>query len=608
MSVTANEESSVELTVPERAYLTGQVTNSSGPVPRAVVIADNGDNVYVNETNSSGHYNITAPPDEYAVTVFVPGQTAATETATVESDGTNVTNFTAESTTVTHQSVSIVNGPGDEKNLSTRAAVRGGLLQVQLVDDRNAPSRIGPPGELETLAVTDQTEFEINVTVTNFSADSLLWAIDEAEFSTTQSATDPDATNITIRGNATTLQANFTSGAPIGPVVDRDPSDIQWPTDRSDRADDGRNQTVYTGIFDFSATPGRFEDSLNGASVTTNAQAFSAPSVRNETLRIWIGGPSKTVEGDDYTGFYQATIPDSQLDAWGVDDPEEDLQTFYKGSQTDFTVEETDNGARIRLENISYSAGFVEVEANPSSDSGSSSSSSSGSSSSSSTSGPSSTASVSEDRVQLSIDNARAGEAISVSVPNSPAMDRTGVRMRSVELTLTGSGDGSLDIDTADEPSQATPEDTEPLFAYGVTTDLTDDDIDRATVQMTVQRDRVDDAASVTALRRAEGADEWETVDTTLIESDDGELVYNVETTEFSEFALVEQTTATATEEPTATPTATEEPTATDEPTATQTEPSTPGPDTTSTTQPGFGVVIAVVALLISAVLARRRS
>lgn len=604
VSVTANDEASVELTVPERAYLTGQVSNASNAIPKATVIADSGDDVYVNRsTDSNGNYNITVQPGEYSVTVLTAGQTASSKTVTVDAGNTNTTDFTAQPTAVTSTSVSIIDGPGSGTNLGTRAAVRGGLLQVQLVDNRNAPPNPGPPQELETLSVTNQTKFEINVTVTNFSADSLLWAIEDAEYSTAQSTNDPNATNITITGNATTLQANF-SAQGIGPILNQDPSDIQWPTGRTDRADVGVNRTVYLGVFDFSATPGQVADSLNGASVTTNAQRFSAPSVRNETFRIWIGAPSKTVEGENHDGFYQATIPDSQLDAWGVDDPESELQTFYKGSQADFTVEETDDGARIVLDDINYSAGFVEVEANPSSDDGDDGDSG-GSSGSSGPSDPSSVASVSGDRVQLALDNVRRNEPVTVDVPNSPAMDQSGVRMRSVELTLAFSGDSSLDIDTATTPSRSTPDDTRTLFAYEVSTDLSDADIDRATVRVTVDSDRVADPESVRALRRTD--DGWESVTTNFVETADGDHVYAIETTEFSEFAVVAETqaesTATATEEPTATPT----PTPTAEPTATPTATPTTEPATTSTTQPGFGVIVAVVALVSSAVVARRR-
>ncbi|SFQ10825.1 PGF-CTERM protein [Halolamina pelagica] len=78
---------------------------------------------------------------------------------------------------------------------------------------------------------------------------------------------------------------------------------------------------------------------------------------------------------------------------------------------------------------------------------------------------------------------------------------------------------------------------------------------------------------------------------------------------------VVEQVgTATATPEPTETATATPEPTetATPEPTATDApetdEPTeTPEDDTTTTTTPGFGVAVALVALLAAALLAGRR-
>jgi surface glycoprotein (TIGR04207 family)/PGF-CTERM protein len=69
--------------------------------------------------------------------------------------------------------------------------------------------------------------------------------------------------------------------------------------------------------------------------------------------------------------------------------------------------------------------------------------------------------------------------------------------------------------------------------------------------------------------------------------------------------------TATATPEPTATATPEPTATATPEPTATATpmpeDTATPEPDTTTTTTPGFGIAVALVALLAAALLAGRR-
>lgn len=81
---------------------------------------------------------------------------------------------------------------------------------------------------------------------------------------------------------------------------------MSWPTGRDDRAVDGRNQTVYFGVFDFSNLPASARNNLNGMSVTTNAQRFSTPSVVNQSLRLWLAAPTKTVAGEDHSGFYKA--------------------------------------------------------------------------------------------------------------------------------------------------------------------------------------------------------------------------------------------------------------------------------------------------------------
>ncbi|MGQ4554904.1 carboxypeptidase regulatory-like domain-containing protein [Halobellus sp. GM3] len=381
VSVTAGEPTDVELVVPERAYVTGRVTNSSGGVPNVPILADSDDGQYFNMTNATGHYNITVAPGEYTTSVFASGQDAESKTVDATTGSVSTADFTLVKTEVVAKSVAIESGPGSEAELGVRAQVSSGLLQIQLVNESQTPgSSVGAPQELESMGVSDDTEFNITVTVTNFSADSLLWGLDDAHYSTTENETVTNGTDVTITGKPVTLQATRSSGTSVGPLLFKDPGDVQWPTERKDRADEGFNKTVYIGIFDLANVPGEVRETLRGVSVTTNAQRFSTPAVKDESLRIWIAGPSTTVDGEEHTGFYQATIPDALLDEWGVDDPETELQALYKGSSRDFTVTETAGGARIRLENINYSAGYVEVQANPQSDGPSSSGSDSDSS------------------------------------------------------------------------------------------------------------------------------------------------------------------------------------------------------------------------------------
>jgi hypothetical protein len=371
---------------PESGYIAGTVTDASGnPQQRVGVVADGGNGILYDGTDASGNYNITVPPGEYTVSVFAKGQDAGSKSVTVSGGAANRTDFTLQKTTVVHSSVEVIDGAAGVQagKIGVEAEVARGMLQAKLVNTSKPSEGIGgTPHELETLGVDGNTKFRINMTVTNFTASSLMWGIGDAEWNTSQNATVANGTDITVEGTPIQLQVMFggKGGAEtgVGPLINKDPSDVSWPTGRDDRAVDGRNQTVYFGVFDLSNLPASARNNLNGMSVTTNAQRFSTPSVVNQSLRVWLAAPTKTVAGEDHSGFYKAEIPQAQLDEWGVSNPESELNALYKGDQANFTVTDTDSGAQILLENISYSAGFAEVEANPSSDESSSSSSSSG--------------------------------------------------------------------------------------------------------------------------------------------------------------------------------------------------------------------------------------
>jgi hypothetical protein len=241
---------------------------------------------------------------------------------------------------------------------------------------------------------------------------------------------------------------------------------------------------------------------------------------------------------------------------------------------------------------------------------------------------PSSSTTTSDGELRVSVTNADAGEPLEIDLPESAAMRDTGVTMERLRVTLTRSGDARLTIDTMNSPGYAPPDDTESLFAYRVSDNLQPADLERATVRLRVDRDRVDDPDAVRVLRWTDPG--WEGVDTSLTDRSDGELVYEVNTTDFSLFAVVESETAATTPTATATPmpeeprtpTGTASPdsdeTATPTPTATPvgtTEGSDPATatatrtavgSTTTGSGPGLGVGIAAVAWLCVAVLSRR--
>ncbi|WP_311173112.1 choice-of-anchor D domain-containing protein [Halobellus ordinarius] len=367
VSVPENGVTQLTVEVEQPGYISGVVENAGGPVSNAFVVAETDEGVFPSETDQEGRYNITAPPGTHTVSVFAQGQDAPSQTVEVTAGQTNQTDFTLKRTEITSESVEIIDSNGNEnaEDIAVQSAVNQGLLLVRLVNESSPTQgeQFGPPRDLESAGVNKSTEVRINLTVTNYTPSSLLWGIDDADWSKSTNETNPNATDITVTGSPVSLQANFSDNRTAAPLIGQDPSQVDWPTGRNDRATDGRNQTFYFGLFDLSTQPEKVRDNLNGISTTTNAQRFSTPRVKNDSLRVWIAAPGRTVDGADHTGFYQATIPDAQLQEWNVTNPKTQLNALYKGSNTNFTVTETSDGARIRVENISYSAGYVEVEA-----------------------------------------------------------------------------------------------------------------------------------------------------------------------------------------------------------------------------------------------------
>ncbi|MFB6361248.1 MAG: carboxypeptidase-like regulatory domain-containing protein, partial [Halobacteriales archaeon] len=363
VNVSANKSTFVNISLPKATYINGTVSKAGGQLKnRAFVMASSGDNRVFNVTSKTGAYNLSVPNGTYTVTVFSKVGTAS---ASIATDPENVTrkDFTLRPVKFNHTSVEVVDGASsvDTNKIGLRTRVFSGLINVQVVNDNTYGRQAGRPDELEGLGVNDTTEFRINLTVTNFTATSLMWGINNARWNATPNSSVKNGTDITINGSAVQLQATFNGTAGIGPLFDRSPSSINWPTGKKDRASVGFNQTVYLGILDQSSLPPEVRSALKGMSITTNAQMFAAPRVVNNSLKIWVAGPSTTVDGLQHTGFYQAEIPEAQLNKWNVSQPEKELAALYKGSATNFTVTNTSDGARIRLENITYSAGTVEV-------------------------------------------------------------------------------------------------------------------------------------------------------------------------------------------------------------------------------------------------------
>ncbi|MFT4880708.1 MAG: PGF-CTERM protein [Natronomonas sp.] len=363
-------------------------------------------------------------------------------------------------------------------------------------------------------------------------------------------------------------------------------------------------------------------------SVTTNAQRFSTPSVVNQSLRVWVAAPTKTVAGNDHNGFYQAEIPDSQLSEWGVDDPKSELSALYKGDATNFTVTETDSGARIRLDNISYSAGFAEVKANPSE-------STSDTTTTTATTPERTVATVTEDSsgaASVTVDNVELRDPV-VAPLDGVGTDAMTVEEVTATFDMGTNVDNEIRVRATDEPPATVPAVTGDARSY-LTVEVEGnlaDRVSRGTFSFSLDADVApSDPGAVTVYRYHDGG--WQRVTTRHL----GGTRFEAVAPGYSTFAVVvadRQSTPDRTATPTPEPVTTTEPPTTAEPVSTAEPPTTSkpeaataarttptsGPTTTAPTaadregtptagagSPGFGVVAVLAALLAVLALARR--
>lgn len=363
LQVSGGATTSASFSLSQAAYIEGTVTKSGGgAVQGAAVLAESGDDQVFGTTDSNGDYSLAVKPGEsYRVTVFASQRSASPQTASASAGSTVTADFTTKQTVIEHSSVDVLDPSGVQTgDIGVDARVGQGMLMVRLLNE-TSPNN-GMPEELKGLGVDADTEFRINVTVTNYDPSTLLWGARNVTWSTEQNASNADATDVSIRTKAVDLQGINGGGTTIGPLMTKSPSAVQWPSGRNDRADLGWNKTVYFGVFDMSTAPASVRDNFGGMTVTTNAQTFAPPKVVNGTLKVWVAGPHRTVDGNTHSGFYEATIPDAQLSEWGVDpaNAKQELQVLYQGSDQNFQVTDLADGVRIKL-NIHYSAGSVEV-------------------------------------------------------------------------------------------------------------------------------------------------------------------------------------------------------------------------------------------------------
>ncbi len=339
----------------------GVVRGTNGePVQGATVpIEDTEGFVYLPKTDANGRYTITLASGSYSARVRKQGRGVSDEgdVFTISSPDDVVTNdFTIKTPSIISGSLRHINGTKpnmDAFNLQTETT--GGLVWVEI-----GPSAAGDsqeekytPQDLSAFGVDETTTFEITVTVNNFEPDSLLWAARDIKWETEHT---PDGNvNITVRTKPVHME--MIDGVHRGPTADA--SNVNWPSD--DGADTSYEQVVQFGIIEMGGLPPDVRQALQGMSATTNAQTFGFPQIDDGELSIYLGAPSRQVDGDQHTGFYRVFLPDRLLKKWDIDNPKHDLQTMWKGNDTSFTVEEVDNGAYIKIDPITYSDGTMTV-------------------------------------------------------------------------------------------------------------------------------------------------------------------------------------------------------------------------------------------------------
>jgi len=359
VEASSGENTPLEVELGAPAVITGTITDADGNgVAGATVSASNGERSYFNRTSSDGSYEIEVPGGTYQLMAYDNdgGLASGNGSLTVDPNQTETADLRIVSPTVEHASVRHVGGT--EPNMTEidpSAKVFGGAMFLQLTNG----SETYRPYELARHGVDETTRFEINVTVTDYDPNTLVWGARNVEWSATPNESIDGATDITIRTNPVNLEVREEQPLPIG-LVPTGYDGVDWPTGSDDRATMQRDNTVYVGLFDHSNVPNELARNTKNMTITTNAQAFSRPRITNDSLEIYVAGPHLTTGGQEHDGFYNVFIPQSQLDAWNVSDPREDLTAMYKGSSRSFSVNETEDGAWVELD-IAYSDGTVEI-------------------------------------------------------------------------------------------------------------------------------------------------------------------------------------------------------------------------------------------------------
>lgn len=339
------------------ATITGTVTDQDGdPVIDAWVSAEN-DEFFAVETDASGHYELEVQPGTYEVFSYSEEPMGASDTHTVSVDAGEVVDLDLEfewfddagieSDFVVDTSVEHVGGtaPSTMPDVESMDSAEG-QINIDLVD----LSQEQYIQELADLGVDETTEFEIVVEFEDFVPRAVIASAQDVDWE--------------LSGSTLTVTAKPLSTEMIDGEFGLD----NWPEGEDDQADYSFDAMVNLLVIDLDDPQDEFDPDdhpLTGLTIATDAQVFSTPMYTPgedddpDMLEIKIGGPHLSIDGEQNDGLYQAKLPQSLLDEWGVEDPDQ-LTAAYRGEQTDFEATEVDDGILIEMD-VSYSVGTVGI-------------------------------------------------------------------------------------------------------------------------------------------------------------------------------------------------------------------------------------------------------
>lgn len=267
-------------------------------------------------------------------------------TATI--DGTKTVDVTIREQVVTSKSLKYVSGtqPGTMPTLQT--SYSAGMVNVQLLDPNRGM-------DLSNLGVDQTTVFEVNLTVSSYTPRVLISSGQDMDWEVTNVSDEKKKISIRVKP----AQFQYMQNAP---------RIENWNNLENDQADFSMDAALMMGISNANQTGilGEKPDDLKGLTIATDAQSFGPPRYypgqnnQEPRLEIKLAGPHLTKAGQVNQGYYQAFLPDSLLNTWGVSDPSELTAAYSESENAQFTVTEVADGMNLQID-LHYSSGTVSI-------------------------------------------------------------------------------------------------------------------------------------------------------------------------------------------------------------------------------------------------------